>query len=888
MKNIIFLLLTYILLNSIIVYSQIIELRDSLSGIQKKYYSNFPIARANHSENLNYDTLPVIKESTLVNSHSGEYGAEQSELSIAMDSSGNYLCVWVDLRDGNMNIYAQLYDRLDRKIGNNFIVNNGKIWGNIDPIVSVNKKGDFVVVWGNDLREIYARRISNTGQFLSEPLRLNSNNQINTFPISAAVAENGSFIAVWGAEQYYQAPWLYAVVVDNNNNISDEIIVDEANSSNIAFLKARKATVAGDCFLIVFPSIMGRMFAQKVSLSGERIGNNFLINEINYSNNSYDVKVASLQGGNSLILWKANNLFGRVYNPQSGFITGEFFISDSVYSFNLFTDRDSTFYISYNYNGTDYFRKINREGLIVSERIRAEYDSMFRIFNFGMEISDLSNNSFIIGRAIYNRSDLNCWIQKLNSDFLPLTSAEKVHDDLYSSWQIFPKVKFNSQGQALVVWEDRRNGRKDLYGRVVDENFEPIGDDFQINETSANFFFTYEKAISAFSDGTFVVAFWKSESTTYGVQLVLQLISPSGQKIGNNKNVTDIYYSYGNYSISLNVNSRDELLLCWYNYFHALTRLFDKNLNPLTNTETILLAKDNIGFRPLKISIDENHLLLAVWRDYSIYNGYTYPLLKGRFFNYRPISEVFVIDSAADNVYKLECANDSSNNFIVMYGTFNQIKIKRFYDFPSQNIFTDNYYIFNPSDMKIVKLKNKKALVVFRNSYEGSLHSIYFNDNRFFSDFFFMNKLEDYSYYLYYFDYYPVFDADIIGNKFLLSFSEVKPQNGTDIFMKVLDASKFNFNKEASYLKTKTDFLYNNFPNPFNNKTVIAYQTLSFSKVKLSVYDILGNLVRVLVDEYQQPGIYEVEFNAGELSSGIYFYKLEAFNTITKKMMIVK
>lgn len=122
-----------------------------------------------------------------------------------MDSSGNYLCVWVDLRDGNMNIYAQLYDRSDRKIGNNFIVNIGKIWGNINPIVSVNKKGDFVVVWENDLREIYARRISNTGQFLSEPLRLNSNNQINTFPISAAVAENGSFIAVWEAGQYYQA-----------------------------------------------------------------------------------------------------------------------------------------------------------------------------------------------------------------------------------------------------------------------------------------------------------------------------------------------------------------------------------------------------------------------------------------------------------------------------------------------------------------------------------------------------------------------------------------------------------------------------------------------------------------------------------------------------------
>ncbi len=887
MKNKIVFTLVILGLYSSYVYSQIFEFDDSLSTIIKKYDSNFLIERQNQSEYVDSDTLPVIRQTTLINSHSGDYGADQSDLSIAMDSIGNYLCVWVDFRDGNMNIYAQLYDKFDRKIGSSFIVNNDKIWGNIDPIVSANKRGDFVVLWENDLREIYARRISNTGQFLSAPLRLNSNGQINTSPIALAVAENGSFIAVWAAEKFYYEKWLYAVVVDNNNNISNEIYIDESSSPNLSYVKGRKATVSGDYFLVVFPSYRGSMIAQIVSLSGILIGNNFLINEINYGNDSYDVRVASLPGGNSLMLWKANALYGRLYNPQSGFVTGEFLISDSVYSFNLFTDRDSTFYIYYDINGTAYFRKINNNGTIISERIRAEYDSLFGNY-VPMEVSDLGNNSFIIGKIVYERSDLNCYIQKLSSDFSQLTTAVKTHDDLYSSWQIFPKVKFNSQGQALVIWEDRRNGRKDLYGRVVDENFEPIGEDFQINETSANYYFTYDKAISAFSDGTFVVAFWKSENTTYGVQLALQLITPSGQKIGNNKNVTDIYYSYGNYSISLNVNSRDELLVCWYNYFHALTRLYDKNLNPLTNIQTILSAKDNIGFKPLKISVDENHILLAVWRDYSLTDGYTFPILKGRFFNYRPISDVFVIDSAANDFYKLECVNDSSENFTILYASYNKIKIKRFYDFPSQNIFSDEHYIFDPSDMKIVKLKNKKALIVYRDSYEGTLQSIYYNDNRFISNFYFLNKLVDYDYYLYYFEDYPVFDADIIDNKLLVSFSEVNPHKGTDIFIKGMDASKFNFNKEVTYLKTKTDFLYNNFPNPFNDKTVIAYQLLSFTKVKLSVFDVLGNLVRVLVDEYQQPGIYEVEFNAEGLSSGVYFYKLEAFNTTVKKMMLLR
>jgi hypothetical protein len=59
--------------------------------------------------------------------------------------------------------------------------------------------------------------------------------------------------------------------------------------------------------------------------------------------------------------------------------------------------------------------------------------------------------------------------------------------------------------------------------------------------------------------------------------------------------------------------------------------------------------------------------------------------------------------------------------------------------------------------------------------------------------------------------------------------------------------------------------------------------------VKLTVYDILGKEVAVLVNETKQPGFYEAEFNASGLATGVYFYKIEAgkFNSV-KKMMLVK
>lgn len=87
-----------------------------------------------------------------------------------------------------------------------------------------------------------------------------------------------------------------------------------------------------------------------------------------------------------------------------------------------------------------------------------------------------------------------------------------------------------------------------------------------------------------------------------------------------------------------------------------------------------------------------------------------------------------------------------------------------------------------------------------------------------------------------------------------------------------------------------TDFvLYQNYPNPFNPSTKISWQTSAGTYQSLKVYDVLGNLVSVLVDEYKPAGNHEVVFNAERLSSGIYFYKLQAGNfSQIKKMILIK
>ena len=98
----------------------------------------------------------------------------------------------------------------------------------------------------------------------------------------------------------------------------------------------------------------------------------------------------------------------------------------------------------------------------------------------------------------------------------------------------------------------------------------------------------------------------------------------------------------------------------------------------------------------------------------------------------------------------------------------------------------------------------------------------------------------------------------------------------------------FKENEDAIF----TDYvLEQNYPNPFNPETVIGYRLPAAGYVSLKIYDILGNEIAVLVNEYKQAGKYQIQFstNGLNLSSGVYFYKLSAGNfSAAKKMIVIK
>lgn len=127
-----------------------------------------------------------------------------------------------------------------------------------------------------------------------------------------------------------------------------------------------------------------------------------------------------------------------------------------------------------------------------------------------------------------------------------------------------------------------------------------------------------------------------------------------------------------------------------------------------------------------------------------------------------------------------------------------------------------------------------------------------------------------------------------VGTGRLLVFDGTNLSSITEVYDKQYSAVPNNF------------ILFQNYPNPFNPATKISWQSPVNSWQTLKVYDVLGNEVATLSDEFKEAGQYEVEFKVGQtssLSSGVYFYQLRVTNSSkgteqifveTKKMVLMK
>ncbi len=438
----------------------------------------------------------------------------------------------------------------------------------------------------------------------------------------------------------------------------------------------------------------------------------------------------------------------------------------------------------------------------------------------------------------------------------------KINDDSTGSNDIAPMVTTIGESGYFVTWENETG----IYGRKINIDGTPDGGRIKLDGKQCIFF----------GENT-CINFWKKMFKDYHGEIGFTIYDGEWNKIGEDTIATGSYYGI---EFDAKKIGDSNFVAIYKREKYTKLALFDKEGNKIKDT-TLTQNRSYLN----KIFIEDNESFWVKWdnnlRLYSaalepltdVYmNEFTHYLGNGKFLRLLVDYDEFGI------VWKgliLSAQGDT------LTGDF------EFSEIPNQSA----------ADPQFIPLKNTSEFAVLFTKYSlGQGRHIYWQvygyDGKPRPSYHRINSQET----VYAKNVYTA----INGNDVFFTWADVREGNlGYDIYGNIYakDAiTGINVKDQPNAIPAEFK-LYQNYPNPFNPSTTITY-TISVSEtlhatsqqlVQLKIYDILGGEVATLVNKKQTPGNYEVTFNAKNLPSGIYIYRLKAggFNQ-TRKMILLR
>jgi len=479
--------------------------------------------------------------------------------------------------------------------------------------------------------------------------------------------------------------------------------------------------------------------------------------------------------------------------------------------------------------------------------------------------------------------------------FMFTTTYPQIISDFQVSNNGFnPEIAVAYNGNFIITWISIDRDSANVYARCFGKDGTAVGDNFKVNDHRAE---SVESAwghtVLSHPNGNFLITFMRFEG------VVVQRYSNDGIRIGSNFT----FSAYGNlghipvdnaFEIpSISSNGSDNFVITWYsrlveqnlaeqNYVYA--QLFSGDTTALGDTFIVndppnpLLS--NRYDKPV-VSSDSIGNFIIVWSD-GKYGEYYYDgstLYAQRFaHDGTALGSNFKVNETA-HARRPRVSRDMTGNFVITY-VYTSNGYEGIYGqrYTQDGTALGNYFKINDDS----------------SSTEEGLTSIDINGN-------FLITWVEYKYSGEVIGYAQRYSSDgsKIGNKFINKGVGAKLRNGliyntweedNEIWANVLDWDNPTGISEKEQTQAPSEFMLSqNYPNPFNPSTTIHYSIPKQSNVTLKVFDVLGREVTTLVNGQQPLGNYEVEFEATELTSGVYFYKIQTGDFVeTKRMLLMK
>ena len=842
----------------------------------------------------------------------------QNSSSVALDDSGNFVIVWEEKRNGaNNDIYAQRFLKDGTHIGNGFKVNDGGLESEHNsPEISMNRIGNFVIVWKSG-GKIFIQRYLYDGTKAGKNLMVN---EFNGNHPQVAVDSSGVFIVIWRdyrntePDIYGQAYSKDGIAINNNFKINEnEGIANPDLAANpkgefIAIWKdlhdggvyvqklSRKGNLNGPNIKITgedanfFPfrpriamdnngdfivawNYLDNIYAQPFFGYGSPIRNTFKVNKINglFPSKPSQHSISIDNDGRFVIVWSVKgNIYGQAYNKSGIGILGNFKINqdegNAAQSQPAIPQRNfGSFIISW----TDYR---NIQDIYVQQFSNDVFvQALGDNFNVNKNQGTLSQNNpeiavdgsgnFIITWLDY-RLDKNfdIYLQRFTETGSPLDGAFLVTDN--STNVISPQghdVAMDKKGNFVITWQHEEEGKNEIYARFFTFNGALNKTYFKVNDDTGDYNH-WQSVVNFFPDGRFVIVWTdtrEGHQEIYG-QIYNEEALPIGGnfKISNNDSINTQEQILspplnncgnaimeGGDQATIAINENGDFVVAWNDYRHTFydhctlvniviyARLFTNEGDPL-GSEIQITKEDyyNNQFNPSVVFKDS--IFIVSW-----YNDLIGTILLQRFNkDGDPLNEEMSFMEDEKDINRGKFPSFSMNvegDYIIAWPGSRDVYAQRF-SFLGIPIGT-NFRITNTS----TGYQDYPDIVLFNNK----IYSTWI-DNR-------------------------------------------TGETGFDVWANILDwdipvtVRDKHLNQAGSYS------LDQNYPNPFNPTTTINYWLKTGSKVKLVVYDINGREIKMLVNQHLPAGNHYINFDASDLSSGVYVYKLKAGSFEQSRKMIL-
>ena len=470
-------------------------------------------------------------------------------------------------------------------------------------------------------------------------------------------------------------------------------------------------------------------------------------------------------------------------------------------------------------------------------------------------VSDGSSGAIITWRN--DNSDWNIYAQRVNSlgerQWSPLNGVLICVDDfLHSLWHY--ETIASSSGEAIIVWKDTEGGGAPgiIYAQKVNSSgILPWGSSSKVVSNASE----YAKDPIGVADGSggAIIVWWdeRAQSPDNSFDIYAQKINSDGNRQWGTTDLCICNNVYDQQNSSIVSDGSGGAIITWdddVNGNGSYYEVFAQRVNSSGMLEWDLYGVcicDEISLNPEIVS-DGSGGAIIVWQDYRSSSN---------------------LDIYAQKVNSSGISQWEANGICICNAVGNQTHHKIIADGPGGAIITWDDERDGRHDIYAQRIDG-----------DGNIHSgwdlngvpVCDITNSGFTGI------------------HPQIVTDGLGGTIITWRDLRNPDNNGDVYAQRITSEVYVGVDDTPEYQIRVK-LYQNYPNPFNPKTIISYSLPKASDVKIMIYNIKGELIETLVESKKPFGYHTIDWNAKDIASGIYFYKLQAGeNTFIRKMIQMK